>query len=153
SRPEARVLARARRQASAMPRSPLLALLALFPGACFGPRTGYERASATAAETSTYREDLVRLHAQLGLTAGSLRTLVENPNVAPRSNRATFETFAREVENLSDLGAEVRKSYGRVDARAESFFARWTEDTAVIEAADLKQHAGERRAALQANYE
>ncbi len=115
--------------------------------------SGYERASATADKTSAYRENLERLGARVGLATEALRALSENPGDSPRSNRETFETFARELANLESSAEHSRKNYGRMDGRAESFFGGWTEDAARINNADLKKSAETRRTALQANYE
>src|SRR5262245_27794980 len=133
-----------------MPGIPALLLVLPLAGAC--AYSGYERARATADKTAAYREDLEHLRAQVGLTTGALRALSENPGDSPRSNRETFETYARELANLEAAGASARKTYGRMDGRAESFFGGWTTDTAEIADADLKHSAEERRAALQANY-
>jgi predicted secreted protein len=126
-------------------------LLVLASSACV--TSGYERASATADKTSTYRENLVRLGERVGLATEALRALSENPGDSPRSNRETFETFARELANLEASAESSRKTYGRMDGRAESFFGSWTEDSARIANADLKKSAETRRSTLQANYE
>lgn len=132
--------------------SALLQLVALLlVGAC--ATQGYERASAAADKTAAYRENLVKLADVIGLTSGSLRALTENPGDSPRSNRETFETFARELANLEASAKRSRKTYGRMDGRAERFFGGWNEDTARITNADLKRSAEERRVALEANYE
>jgi hypothetical protein len=114
--------------------------------------SGYERARATADKTGTYREDLVHLGEQVGLATDALRALSENPGDSPRSNQETFETFGRELSNLEAGAAHSRKTYGRMDGRAASFFGGWSEDAAQITDADLKKSAEERRTALQANY-
>lgn len=119
---------------------------------CTASNAGYERAAATADGTQAHRENLVDLRGQLGLTLDALRTLGESPDVLPRSNRETFETFARELRNLEHDAENARKSYGRMDARAGQFFGSWNEDTAAIADADLRKRAEDRRAALQASY-
>lgn len=141
---------------TAPPRPPfvlalVLALVQQGAGACAS--SGYERASATADKTSAYRHNLVQLGQRVGLTAEALRALSENPGDSPRSNQETFETFARELSNLESSAERARKTYGRMDGRAESFFGSWTEDAARITNADLKKSAETRRSALQANYE
>ena len=129
------------------------ALLVLASGtACTTGNAGYERAATTAERTETHREGLVKLRAQIGLTTDALRTLSENPDVLPRSNRETFETFARELRNLELQAERTRKSYGRMDAGAGRFFDGWVTDTAGITDADLRTRAEDRRAALQASY-
>lgn len=130
--------------------APLLLALAA-ASACAS--SGYERASATADKTSAYRENLVRLGQQVGLTTDALRALSENPGDSPRSNRETFETFARELANLEARAERSRETYGRMDGRAESFFGGWSEDAAQITDADLKKSAETRRTTLQASYE
>jgi len=128
-----------------------LTLLLIVASACAS--SGYERASAAADKTSAYRDNLVRLGEQVGLTTGALRALSDNPGDSPRSNQETFETFARELANLEARAARSRKTYGRMDGRAESFFGGWSEDAARITDADLKKSAEARRTALQANYQ
>lgn len=128
---------------------PLVALLLVHGCA----NAGYERASATADKTGAYRENLGRLAEVIGLASEGLRALSENPGDSPRSNRETFETYARELTNLEAAAERSRKTYGRMDGRAERFFGGWNEDTARIANADLKRGAEERRVALQANYE
>jgi len=132
---------------------PFAVLAALAAPACLGSRAGYERASRTADRTATYREHLVRLRDQLGLTAEALGTLRASPDVLPRSNRETFQTFARELTNLDSAVERTRKDYGRMDEGALIFFGGWVSDTAAIQDADLKKRAEERRIALQANYQ
>lgn len=137
-----------------MPR--ILALLPCVILACASgcaSRSGYERASATADKTADYRDRVVRLSDQVGLALDGLRALAENPGDSPRSNRETFQTFERELANLESLAKSSRKTYGRMDARAERFFGGWTEESAEITDADLKKSAEQRRAALQSNYE
>lgn len=139
-----------------MSRSTLLGIVlvsALACASCFLPRSGYERASATADRTAAYRDNLVRLRTQVGLTTSSLRALTENPGDSPRSNKETFQTFARELANLEALAGRSRRTYGRMDARAELFFGQWITDTAAITSSELKQSAEERRTALQASYD
>lgn len=131
----------------------ILALLLVLPFALGCASSGYERASATADRTAAYRDDLVQLREQVGLAVEALRALSENPGDSPRSNKETFETYARELANLEAASRRSRKTYGRMDGRAESFFGGWSEDTARITNADLKHSAEGRRAALQANYE
>jgi hypothetical protein len=114
--------------------------------------SGYERASATAKKTAAYRDDLVHLDEQVGLTTEALRALSENPGDSPRSNHETFETFTRELANLEAGAAHSRKTWGKVDGRAETFFGSWSEDAAQITDADLKQSAEARRTALQASF-
>ena len=128
---------------------PTLLLLAV-PSACAS--SGYERASAAADKTSAYRDNLVHLGEQVGLTTEALRALSENPGDSPRSNHETFETFERELANLEAGAARSRKTYGRMDGRADTFFGGWSEDAGRITDADLKKSADARRAALQANY-
>lgn len=133
-----------------MLRQVLPLLLLTVANACAS--SGYERASATADKTGAYHDDLVHLGEQVGLTTEALRALSENPGDSPRSNQETFETFARELANLEAHAARSRKTYGRMDGRAESFFGGWSEDAARISDADLKKSAEARRTALQANY-
>jgi hypothetical protein len=137
-----------------MSRSTLLgiAIVSALAG-CFLPRSGYERASATADRTEAYRDNLVRLRTQVGLTTSSLRALTENPGDSPRSNKETFQTFARELANLEALADRSRRTYGKMDARAELFFGQWITDTAAITSSELKESAEARRTALQASYE
>jgi hypothetical protein len=127
-------------------------LLACSLVSCATSSAGYERAAGTANRTQSHRENLVDLRDQVGLTLDSLRTLSESPDVLPRSNRETFETFARELRNLEHDAESARKSYGRMDADAGRFFGGWSEDTAAIVDADLRQRAEDRRVALQASY-
>lgn len=129
---------------------PLCVAFVLAAGAC--ATSGYERASATADKTSAYRENLVRLGERVELATEALRALSENPGDSPRSNRETFETFARELANLESSAESSRETYGRMDGRAESFFGGWTSDTARITNADLKKSAETRRATMQASY-
>ena len=89
---------------------------------------------------------------QVGLTTEALRALSDNPGDSPRSNLETFETFKRELANLEARAAHSRKTYGKMDGRAATFFGGWNEDAALITDADLKQSAEARRTALQANY-
>ena len=133
-----------------MPRTPVLVVLLTALGAC--KSSGYEQAGAAADRTASYREDLVRVREQVGLTTEALRALSESGSDSARSNRETFETYARELTNLGAAAAHSRKTYGKMDGRAETFFGGWTEDAARIEDADLKHSAEQRRAALQANY-
>ena len=133
-----------------MLRNAVLPLALAVAGACAS--SGYERASATADRTSAYRDDLVRLGQQVGLTTDALRALSENPGDSPRSNQETYETFARELANLEARAERSRKTYGRMDGRAETFFGGWNEDAARIANADLKESAASRRAEMQANY-
>jgi hypothetical protein len=137
-----------------MPRNsalPFVSLVLFAASACTA--SGYERASATADKTTTYRDNLVRLDEQVGLTTEALRALSQNPGDSPRSNQETFETFARELANLEARAERSRKTYGKMDGRAESFFGGWSQDAARISDADLKQSAEARRTALQANYQ
>ncbi len=133
-----------------MLRTPVFVLVIALTSACAS--SGYERASATADKTGAYRDNLVRLDQQVGLAAEALRALSENPGDSPRSNKETFETYTRELANLEAASKRSRKTYGKMDGRAERFFGGWNEDTARITNADLKHSAEERRAALQANY-
>jgi predicted secreted protein len=126
------------------------ALVLVLTSACSS--SGYERASAAADKTGAYRDNLVRLEQQVGLAAEALRALSENPGDSPRSNKETFETYTRELANLEAASKRSRKTYGKMDGRAERFFGGWNEDTARITNADLKHSAEGRRAALQANY-
>jgi hypothetical protein len=133
-----------------MVRTPLVVALALL-GSCAS--SGYARASATSDKTAAYHEDVVRLADQVGVATATLRALSENPGDSPRSNRETFETYAREVANLRIASKRARKDYGRLDGRADRFFGGWSEDSARITNAELKRSAEERRAALLASYE
>jgi len=133
-----------------MLRNAALFLALAAAGACAS--SGYERASATADGTSAYHDDLVRLRQQVGLTTDALRALSENPGDSPRSNQETFETFARELANLEARAGRSRKTYGRMDGRAETFFGGWTEDSARITNVDLKKSAESRRVEMQASY-
>ena len=134
-------------------KSALVPLLALAIAAgCQSGRTGYERASTTSRRIAAYRDNADRLREQIGLTIGSLQTLAQSPNVAPRSSAETFQTFERELANLEDLAASSRKLYGKMDARAQEFFGKWIEESATIENADLERRADERREAVQASY-
>lgn len=132
-------------------KSALVALLAL-AAACQSGRSGYERASTTSRRIAAYRDNAERLGAGIGLTLGSLETLAQSPDVAPRSSAETFQTFERELANLEDLAAASRKLYGKMDARAQEFFGKWIEESATIENAELGKRADERREAVQASY-
>jgi hypothetical protein len=133
-----------------MLRNAACSIVLLAASACAS--SGYERASATADKTSAYRDNLVRLGEQVGLTSEALRALSQNPGDSPRSNQETFETFARELANLEADAARSRKTFGKMDGRAESFFGGWSQDAARISDADLKKSAESRRTTLQANY-
>src|SRR5262249_36639304 len=77
----------------------------------------------------------------------------DNPGDSPRSNHETFETFERELANLEAGAAHSRKTFGKMDGRAATFFGGWSADSAQITDADLKKSAEDRRSALKANYE
>jgi len=134
-----------------MPRKFAITLLLAGASACVS--SGYERASATADKTAAYRDNLVRLGEEIGLTTEALRALSDNPGDSPRSNQETFETFERELTNLEDGAARSRKTFGKMDGRADTFFGGWSEDSAEITDADLKKSSESRRAALKANYD
>src|SRR6185503_15496248 len=106
--------------ATAMPRKFAITLLLAGASACVS--SGYERASATADKTAAYRDNLVRLGEEIGLTTEALRALSDNPGDSPRSNQETFETFERELTNLEDGAARSRKTFGKMDGRADTFF-------------------------------
>jgi hypothetical protein len=131
---------------------PAAALLLFAALASCRSHSGYERAATTADRTAAHRENLVELRGQVGLTLDALRTLSDSPDVHPRSNRETFETFARELRNLEREAERARKSYGRMDSGAGQFFGGWGEDTAAIADADLRERADDRRKTLQASY-
>jgi len=130
----------------------LLLCVFLVTGAC-ASRSGYARASATAEKTESYHDLVVSTREQVGLAVDALRALAENPGDSPRSNQETFQTYARELANLESLALLSRKTYGKMDARAELFFSGWTEDAAQITDAELKQSSEARRKALEANYQ
>jgi len=113
----------------------------------------YERASTTADTTAEYREHIVQLASEVRLAGDGLRALRDNPGDSPRSNRETFETFARELENLESSVERSREIFERMDGRAASYFGGWSEDSARIIDANLKKSGDSRRSALRANYE
>lgn len=135
--------------------SPLVLLVlggALVPLAPGCQTSGYQRAHATAKKTTSYREDLAQLGREAARASEALGTLGENPGDSPRSNQGTFRTFTRELANLEASAERIQKAYGRLDGRAELFFAGWSTDAERIASADLKASAAQRKQALEASF-